>query len=66
MAAPPAAESSNLASSARQAIRVAVEVLSRGPGTFLVRILDEGDAPPSRGHEAWLVPLVPGVDLREG
>jgi hypothetical protein len=66
MAAPPAAESPNLAASARQAIRVAVEVLSRGSGTFLVRILDEGDAPPSRGHEALLVPLVPGVDLREG
>ena len=50
----------------RPALRVAVEVLSRGSGTFLVRILEEGDAPPSRGHEALLVPLVPGVDLRHG
>jgi hypothetical protein len=52
--------------SARQALRVAVEVLSRGSGTFLVRILEEGDAAPARGHEALLVPLVPGVDLRDG
>jgi hypothetical protein len=66
MAAPASAESAGLAASARQALRVAVEVLSRGSGTFLVRILDEGDSPPSRGYEALLVPLVPGVDLREG
>ena len=66
MAAPPVAEAPALASSARQTLRVAVEVLSRGSGTFLVRILDEGDATPSRGHEALLVPLVPGIDLREG
>jgi hypothetical protein len=58
------APADELASSARQALRVVVEVLSRDSGTFLVRIIDEGDAPPSRGHEALLVPLVPGIDLR--
>jgi hypothetical protein len=50
----------------RAALRVSVEVLSKGSGTLLVRVLGEGDVAAAGAHEALLVPLQPGVDLRKG
>jgi hypothetical protein len=56
---------SNGAFAARPALRVSVEVLSRASGTFLVRMLGEGEEVPPRAYEALLVPLEHGVDLRD-
>jgi hypothetical protein len=60
-AAPPI---SARAADARTALRVSVEVLSRGSGSLLVRVLGEGEKAPPGAREALLVPLDAGVDLR--
>jgi hypothetical protein len=52
------------ASTGRNALRVSVEVLSKGSGTLLVRVLDEDEGPASGAREALLVPFDAGVDLR--
>lgn len=59
--APPVSAS---ATDARVALRVSVAVLSKGSGSLLVRVLEEGEDPPSGAREALLVPLDVGVDLR--
>jgi hypothetical protein len=41
-----------------------VEVLSKGSGSLLVRILDEDEDPAPGAQEALLVPFDAGVDLR--
>lgn len=48
----------------RVALRVSVEVLSKGSGSLLVRVLGEGEKAPSGAREALLVPLDAGVDLK--
>lgn len=59
-AAPPAAAAVVLPS-LRQAARVSVERSLTEPGLFLVRLLDEGDAPKSGCTEALLVSLDPNA-----
>jgi hypothetical protein len=61
---PVAAPISAGSTDARVALRVSVEVLSKGSGSLLVRVLGEGEDPPSGAREALLVPLDAGVDLR--
>lgn len=48
----------------RTALRVSVELLSAQSGTLMVRVLGDGESAPAGAHEALLVPVAPGVDLR--
>ncbi|HEY3496168.1 MAG TPA: hypothetical protein VGK73_15825, partial [Polyangiaceae bacterium] len=47
----------------RQAARVSVEKSATEPGLFLVRVLDDGSAPPSGRVEALLVAVDPSSGL---
>ena len=49
----------------RVALRVAIEVASQAEGTLVVRILGEGDQAGADAVEALLVPLRPGIDVRQ-